>query len=87
MFLHLGQDTLVRTQDVIGFFDLDATSVSKRTREYLATAEKAGRVVNVSSELPKSFCVTASGGEERVFISQLAPSTLKKRQWARTAGR
>ncbi len=78
MYLHLGQETVVNTREVVGLFDLDTTSVSKKTREFLAKAEKDGRVVNVSTELPKSFAVMA--GEKRiVYISQLAPGTLKKR--------
>ena len=40
MYLHLGQDTVIRTGDIIGIFDLDITTVSKHTRDYLAKAEK-----------------------------------------------
>ena len=52
MYLHLGQDALVKTSDVIGIFDLDNTTVSKNTRDFLARAEKKGRVVNVAADLP-----------------------------------
>ena len=31
MYLHLGQDTVVRTGDVVGIFDLENSSVSKIT--------------------------------------------------------
>ena len=51
MYLHLGQDALVKTSDVIGIFDLDNTTVSKNTRDFLARAEKKGRVVNVAAYL------------------------------------
>ena len=78
MYLHLGQDTLVNTKDIIGLFDLDNTTLSKDTRDTLAMAEKQGRVVNVSFELPKSFVVTA-GNPHQVYISQLGTDTLKKR--------
>ena len=60
MYLHLGQDTVVTLDEIIGIFDLDTTTVSKSTRNYLTNAEKAGDVVNVSMELPKSFIVCAS---------------------------
>ena len=40
MYLHLGQDYIVRTQDVVGIFDIDTTSTGKRTREFLARAEE-----------------------------------------------
>ena len=57
MYLHLGQDALVKTNNVIGIFDLDNTTVSKNTRDFLARAEKKGRVVNVAADLPKNFVV------------------------------
>ena len=57
MFLHLGQYTVVRTDEIVGIFDIDNTTVSKHTRKYLAEAEKQKKVVNVSTELPKSFVV------------------------------
>jgi len=48
MFLHLGGDTVVNLNDVIAIFDLDVTSTSKTTREFLAVAEEEGFVINVS---------------------------------------
>lgn len=57
MYLHLGQDTVVTVETVIGIFDIDECTVSKKTRDYLTAAEKNGNVVNVSYELPKSFVV------------------------------
>ncbi len=79
MYLHLGQDTVVRTSDVIGIFDIENTSLARSTRGYLAQAEKRGLVVNVSYELPKSFVVCEEDGKQRVYISQISSATLKKR--------
>lgn len=55
MYLHLGQDTVITTETVIGIFDMDECTVSK-DKDYLTAAEKRGRVVNVSFELPKLCC-------------------------------
>ena len=80
MYLHLGQDTVVRTDDIIGIFDLDNATVSKASKRYLTVAQKEGRVVNVTSDLPKTFVVCATAkGEVRVYISQISSGTLKKR--------
>lgn len=80
MYLHLGQDTVVAFEEIVGIFDLDTSTVSKTTRDYLKKAETAGRVVNVSMELPKSFTVCRSAkGEFTVYISQISSSTLLKR--------
>ncbi len=79
MYLHLGEKTVVRTDTIVGIFDLDNTTVSKTTREYLSSAERLGQVVNVSYELPKSFVVCEENGITRVFISQLSGQTLVRR--------
>ena len=77
MFLHLGQDTVIRTDQIIGVFDLDNTTVSVHSRNFLTRAQKAGRVKTVSYELPKSFVVCLeSDGQETVYLSQLSTQTL-----------
>lgn len=80
MFLHLGQDTIIRQDEIIGIFDLDNTTVSKKTRDYLTQKEKEGRVKNVSFELPKSFVVVSDGKKDvTVYITQISTMTLLKR--------
>ena len=83
MYLHLGQETVVRERDIIGIFDLDNTTVSRHTRKLLNEAEKAGRVISVTDDLPKAFVVTTPPGkktaENRVYLCQLSTGTLRKR--------
>ena len=79
MYLHLGAETAVRTEDILAICDLDNTSASHITRSYLRAAEQAGEVVNVAVDLPKSFVVCAEGGKKRVYLSQLNTATLLKR--------
>lgn len=79
MYLHLGQDTVVRTDRIVGVFDMDNSTVSKHTKGFLRKAQLENRVVNVSMELPKSFVVCEENGVERVYISQMSPSTLLRR--------
>ena len=35
MYLNIGNDMAVRERSIIGIFDLDNTSTSKRTRQFL----------------------------------------------------
>jgi len=79
MFLHLGSDVVVNMADVIAILDLDVTSTSKITREFLAIAEDEGFVVNVSEDLPKSFVITEIDKKSRVFVSPISTATLLKR--------
>ncbi len=79
MYLHLGGDTVIRTDNIVGIFDLENSTVSYKTREYLAAAEKNGKVINVSFELPKSFVVCIENSETKIYICQLSPVTLIRR--------
>ncbi len=81
MYLHLGSDVVVLKSSVIGIFDLDTSTVSKITRNYLAAAEKEGRVVTVSYDLPRSFIAAVDDGRITVYISQLSSQTLLKRYY------
>lgn len=79
MYIHLGEETVVRFADVIGIFDIENTSVSKHTKEFLTLAEKRGKIRNVSYEMPKSFIICDTDGREAVYISQISAATLSKR--------
>jgi len=68
----------VRESSIIGIFDMDNTSTSKRTRSFLEKAEKQGQVVPCD-DLPKSFLLTAEYGFDRVYLTALSTQTLEKR--------
>lgn len=78
MYLNIGGDLAVRDRAVIGIFDLDNTSVSNRTREFLSAAEREGQVVPCD-DLPKSFVLTAEYGMNRLYLTSLNTATLEKR--------
>ena len=78
MYLNIGSDMAVRDKSIIGIFDMDNTSTSRRTRDFLAKAEKEGQVVPCD-DLPKSFVLTAEYGLDRIYLTALSSSTLEKR--------
>ena len=78
MYLSIGNDMAVRDRSIIGIFDLDNTSTSRRTREFLERCEKDGEVVPCD-DLPKSFVLTAEYGLQKVHLTALSSSTLEKR--------
>jgi len=78
MYLNIGGDFSVKDTTLIGIFDMDNTTVSKKSREFLRQAEKNGEVVS-SDDLPKSYVLTSEYGMQRVYLSSLNTSTLEKR--------
>ena len=79
MYVSIGSDMSVRDRSIIGIFDLENTSYSKHTRNFLARAEKSGEVVTVAEDIPKSFVVTAEYGMDRVYLCQFSARALEKR--------
>ena len=86
MYLQLGLNVVVPETEVIGIFDLDNTTGSYITRKFLGEAEKAGRVVSLSDELPNSFVVCDGRGGQTVYLSVLSTLTLQKRSGKFYAG-
>ena len=78
MYLNIGNDMAVRSKSVIGIFDLDNTSTSKRTRAFLDAAEREGQVVPCD-ELPKSFVLTQEYGMNRIFLTEQSTRKLKEK--------
>jgi len=79
VYLHLGQDVIVRQADVIGIFDLDNASSSHITREFLKRADRKSQVRLVAEDIPKSLVLVSEGEDTAVYLSQLSTATLQKR--------
>ena len=80
MFIHIGQDTVVIDKEIVGIFDMDNTTVMKKTIDYLNNAEKEKSVINVAPfELPKSFIVCQTPKGKRIYISPVSVGTILRR--------
>lgn len=78
MYLSIGEDFSVRESSLIGIFDLDNTTVSRRTREFLEKGEKEGQVVPCDG-LPKAFLLTGEYALPKIYLTSLSSQTLYKR--------
>ena len=54
-------------QNIVGIFDLENTSQSRITRDYLAKSEKKGQIVTVADDIPRTFIVCRIEFEERKY--------------------
>lgn len=78
MYLHVGQDFVVQTRDIVGIFNLDTAGASRRTQDYFRHAEQNGAVVDLSDTMPKSFIVT-DFPDDTIYITQLSSAALRNR--------
>ena len=80
MYLHIGNNQMVPLRRIIGIFDLEITSQSKITRDFLNSAGEEGVVLDVCEDLPKSFLVCDHPYHRQIiYLSQLTSGTLQGR--------
>ena len=76
MYLHAGNNKMIRKKDIVGIFDADNSTVSFITRKYLADAERQYRVIAAKDEIPKSFILYKEKGKYMICFSQISTSAL-----------
>jgi hypothetical protein len=74
MYLNVGEDFYVRTEDIIGIFDLDTANTQPDTKDMLKEAENNAMLIYAGYELPKSFVLLEDG---TVYLSQFSTKVLK----------
>lgn len=74
MYLNIGADVLVRSDEIIGIFDLDSASTAADTKNLLKNAEQNKALTQAGYELPKSFVLTADG---KIYLSQFSSNVLR----------
>lgn len=79
MFLHIGGDYVVPIKNVIAIMDLESTTLSKDTREFLSIAEEEGFIESISQDIPKSFIITEIDKKSKIYLSPISSITLQKR--------
>jgi len=79
MFLHIGGDYVIGMKNIIGIFDIETTTVSKDTKEFLKIAEEEGFIESISYDLPKSFIITETDKKSKIYLTPISSVTLNKR--------
>jgi len=80
MFLHIGGDYIVSIKDIVAIIDMEKSTISQDTRNFLKVSDEEGFVINVvNDELPKSFIITQEKHRSKVYLSPISTNTLLKR--------
>ena len=78
MYLHVGNELVVNTRDIIGIFDMDNTTVSRQGRRFLPESQDKGFIINATDDLPKSYVVTKQKRETKIYVSSYSPQMLSR---------
>ena len=55
MYLHAGNNKIIRTKSIIGIFDMDNATLGSDTRNFLKKVQGDGLLEISKTEIPKSF--------------------------------
>ena len=66
---------LSKPHTVIGIFDIDSSTTSYTTREFLRASEKKKILVSLSKDIPRSIIIT----DDKVYLSGISSKTLRSR--------
>ena len=79
MYLHIGNGKIIKTEDIIGIFDLDTATVSRDTKKYINKKEKMGKVEYTDYDLPRSFILLDKNGSDEIKLSRISSVGLIQR--------
>ena len=79
MYLTLGKETVIPENSVLGVFDLDTSTQSPISREFLSQAEKRGQVMNTAEDLPISFFLCEDRKKTLIYLSQSSSRTVYRK--------
>ena len=79
MYLHIGQDCIINSKNIIGIFN---TEYVKNTKEYKALykrLEDSNNINSVSDKKEKAFILTKENDIEKAYITNIGVYTIAKR--------
>lgn len=75
MFLHIGEGEMLPVKDIVMIGNMESTTYSKITDEFLNISEEEGFIVDNTKDKPRSFILTG----ETIYLSRISSSTLAGR--------
>jgi len=79
MYLHLGNDIIIKKSEIVGIFELDGKITTGETKNFLRRSQNEGKLESAGYDLPKSFVITKNEKGEKVYFSHISVASLIKR--------
>ena len=79
MFINIGKDSIIRTKDIVGIFNLDYIRNTKEYRNFLSNLQENKEIVKMSDQ-EKTFILTQNAKGTKGYITNVSASTIGKRK-------
>ncbi|SET14604.1 protein of unknown function [Salinibacillus kushneri] len=75
MFIHIGEEDVIQSEDVVAIIDCELLTSSTITDEMIRNQKKRNVVIDTSHDQAKSIVITTNF----IYFSNLSVATLRKR--------
>ncbi|NLN54992.1 MAG: DUF370 domain-containing protein [Clostridiales bacterium] len=79
MLVHLSKNETVLKGEIVGIFDIERSTLSQDTRNFLKQMQNDLKTVSLCDDIPKAFVLCDNIYTDRVYITQISPESLVKR--------
>ncbi|WEG12779.1 DUF370 domain-containing protein [Pullulanibacillus sp. KACC 23026] len=75
MYIHLGEDLLIKTSDIIAIFDFGLIEENSLNQLFIESSIEKHQLIDIGGKQTKSIIITT----DCIYFSPFTSSTLKKR--------
>lgn len=75
MFIHLGEDVVIRSSDVVAILDWQLSDNFDNLNEFVRQHKGNNKLIDIGNDVTKSIIIT----KDLVYLSPLSSLTLKRR--------
>lgn len=79
MYLHIGNDIVIKKEDIIAIFNLEKINKNRNFNKFIEKIKEENRVINVGEENGKSMIIVEDDKDIKAYISNISSVTLAKR--------
>ena len=79
MYVHIGKDTVINSDDIIAIFDIKALEKKNSLKNICQNLKISDNIIDVSEENKKSLIIIQKENQTRGYISNISSTTLGKR--------
>lgn len=79
MYVHIGKETIINTEDIIVILDIESLEKKKNLEEVLQNLKISDNIIDVSEENRKSLIIVNKNNKNVGYITNISTTTLGKR--------
>ena len=79
MYVHIGKDLVINSDNIIAILDIESLEKKKSLEEVLQNLKISDKIIDVSEENKKSLIIIKKNNENLGYITNISTTTLAKR--------